>query len=55
MLSATTQLFLSQINNTLHGRNRAFYLLWEKSCFAVLIRLKVVNHLETGLNLLLQS
>lgn len=50
MFSATTQLFICQIDNVLHMINKAFYLLREKSCFAVLIRSKLVNHPEIGLD-----
>lgn len=42
-------------DSILHMINKAFYLLWEKSCFAELIKSKLVNHHETGLNPLLQS
>lgn len=55
MLPATTQLVLFQINATLHMTNKAFYLLWRKSCFAILIKSKLAGHLGTSLNLLLQS
>lgn len=35
--------------------DKAFYLLWEKSCFAILIKSKPVYHFGIGLNLFLQS
>ena len=55
MLSATSQLVLFQISDTCHMKNKAFYLLRGKSCFAELIKSKPVDHPETGLNLLFQS
>lgn len=48
MLLAATQSVPFQISDTLHMKNKAFYLLCGRSCFAVLIKPKPADAPGTG-------